>query len=34
VAACRDAWHFLVNDPARITTIAHRNWACANLLGG
>ena len=34
VAACRDAWHFLVNDPDRITTIAHRDWACVNLLGG
>ena len=31
VAACRDAWCFPINDPDRITTIAHRDWACVNL---
>ena len=31
VIACRDAWHFLVNDPDRITTISHRDWACVNV---
>jgi hypothetical protein len=34
VASCRDAWHFLIGDPDRITTIAHRSWACVNLSGG
>jgi hypothetical protein len=27
VAACRDAWLFLINDLERIDTIAHRAWA-------
>jgi hypothetical protein len=27
LAACRDAWLFLVNDLDRIDTIAHRAWA-------
>jgi len=31
VAACRDAWRFLVNDPDRIRSIAHRDWASVNL---
>ena len=31
VAACRDAWHFLVGDPDRIRSISHRVWACVNL---
>jgi transposase len=31
VVACRDAWHFLINDPDRIRTIAHRDWACVNV---
>ena len=34
VAACGDAWRFLVGDPDRITTIAQRHWACVNLSGG
>jgi len=29
--ACRAAWHFLIGDPDRIRSIAHRNWACVNL---
>jgi transposase len=31
VAACRDAWHFLGNDPERVRTIAHRDWVCINV---
>ena len=31
VAACKDAWAFLVGDPSRIDSIAHRSWACVNL---
>jgi transposase len=31
VAACRDAWRFLVGDPQRIDTIAHRAWASVNV---
>src|SRR6185295_17044344 len=30
VAACNDAWHFLVDDPERINSIAHRAWAWVN----
>jgi hypothetical protein len=31
VRACRDAWQFLVDDPARIQSIGTREWACVNL---
>ncbi len=31
VAACRDGWHFLINDPARITSIGSRSWARVNV---
>jgi transposase len=31
VAACKEAWHFLVNDPPRIASIGTRAWACVNL---
>ena len=31
VTACRDAWHFLIGDPKRIMSLAHRNWACVNI---
>ncbi len=31
VAACREAWHFLINDPDRIRSIGHRHWACVNV---
>jgi hypothetical protein len=31
VAACKEAWHFLVNDPPRIASIGTRTWACVNL---
>jgi hypothetical protein len=27
VAACADAWRYLVDDPDRIRSIAHRTWA-------
>ena len=30
-AACRDAWLFLMGDPDRIDSIAHRTWAQVNL---
>lgn len=28
VAAGREAWQFLVNDPKRIQSIGNRQWAC------
>ena len=31
VAACKDAWLFLIGDPDRINSIAHRAWAQINL---
>jgi transposase len=31
VQACRDAWTFLVDDPARIRSIGTREWACVNV---
>jgi transposase len=31
LTACREAWLFLVGDPARIESIAHRASACVNL---
>ena len=31
VAACRDGWNFLINDPDRIRSIGHRDWACVNV---
>lgn len=31
VAACKDAWDFLIGDPDRIHSIAHRSWASVNL---
>ncbi|HTC11128.1 MAG TPA: transposase, partial [Acetobacteraceae bacterium] len=31
LAACTEAWLFLVTDLARIESIAHRAWACVNL---
>jgi hypothetical protein len=30
VAACREAWDFLVGDPQRISSIARRSWAWVN----
>ena len=31
VAACKEAWLFLVGDPDRIDSIAHRAWVWVNL---
>jgi transposase len=31
VAACRRAWHFLINDPDRIRSLGKREWARVNL---
>jgi putative transposase len=31
VAACKDAWDFLINDPQRIQSIGARDWACVNV---
>jgi transposase len=30
VEACCNAWNWLIEQPARITTIASREWACVN----
>jgi hypothetical protein len=30
VAACKEAWQFLIDDPDRINSIAHRSWAWVN----
>ena len=34
VAACKDAWLFLLGDPKRIDTIAHRAWSWVNVRVG
>jgi len=31
VAACKDAWHFLIGDRERIDSVARRSWAWVNL---
>jgi len=31
VQACANAWRFLIGDPDRIRSIAHREWACVSL---
>jgi transposase len=31
IAACKDAWLFLLGDPKRIDTIAHRAWSWVNV---
>jgi DDE superfamily endonuclease len=31
VAACKTAWDWLITDPARITSIGSREWACVSL---
>jgi hypothetical protein len=28
--ACKTAWNFLIDDPARIRSIGSREWACVN----
>jgi putative transposase len=30
VAACKQAWDFIINDPDRIASIGRRPWACVN----
>jgi hypothetical protein len=30
VAACKEAWLFLIADPDRINSIANRSWASVN----
>jgi putative transposase len=31
VGACKTAWDFLINDPARIASIGTRAWACVKV---
>ena len=31
VQACVTAWNWLIDDPARITSIGHRDWACVSV---
>jgi len=31
VAACKAAWDFLIEDPERISSIGHRDWACVKV---
>jgi hypothetical protein len=31
VAACKEGWDFLINDPHRIRSIGHRDWACVSI---
>ena len=31
VAACKEAWNFLINDPERIRSIGTRDWACVSI---
>ena len=31
IAACKEAWDFLVGDPDRIKSIARRSWASVNV---
>jgi hypothetical protein len=31
VDACANAWRFLIEDPDRIRSIAHRDWVWVNL---
>jgi hypothetical protein len=33
VTACKEGWDFLINDPDRIRSIGHRDWACVNVGG-
>jgi len=30
LAACKDAWNFLIGDRDRIDSIAPRSWVCVN----
>jgi hypothetical protein len=31
ITACKEGWDFLINDPDRIRSIGHRDWACVNV---
>jgi hypothetical protein len=31
VTTCKEGWDFLINDPDRIRSIGHRDWACVNV---
>jgi hypothetical protein len=31
IEACKNAWNWLIADPARITSIGMRQWACVSL---
>ncbi len=31
VQVCRTAWHLLINDPERISSIGSGNWPCVSL---
>lgn len=31
VAACKEAWNFLIDDPGRIRSIGTRDWACVSI---
>lgn len=31
IAACKEAWNFLIDDPDRIASIGARDWACVNV---
>jgi hypothetical protein len=31
VEACKQAWHFLIDDPDRIRSLGKRSWACVNV---
>ena len=31
VTARKEAWHFLINDPSRISSIGTRKWVCVSV---
>jgi hypothetical protein len=31
ITACKEGWEFLIQDPDRIRSIGHRDWACVNV---
>ena len=31
VIAGKKGWDFLINDPDRIRSVGHRDWACVNV---
>ncbi len=31
VEACKQSWHFLIDDPDRIRSLGQRSWACVNV---